>query len=219
MAYSYDPTCNDGNPGAVVRAIEIRKIQKATEHLLGICSGLTADGHISDSEVLFLRNWISNNAEICEDWPGIVIAQRVDAILADGVITADERLDLLETLQGLTGNHFAETGTASTDAPALPIEDEPGIYFHDMTYCLTGRFLWGTRAACERAILNMGGTVVDTLTKRVDYLVIGAMIEPQWAHTTYGRKIETAMRYRADGAGILIVSEKQWTDALRDASR
>lgn len=36
MAYSSDPTRNDGNPGAGFRVIEIRKIQKATEHLLSI---------------------------------------------------------------------------------------------------------------------------------------------------------------------------------------
>lgn len=219
MAYSYDPTRNDGAHAAATRAIEIQRIKKATEHLLGICSGLAADGHISESEVLFLRNWISNNADIADDWPGCVIVQRVNAILEDGLITADERMDLLETLQELSGNRFIETGTAATEAPALPIDDDPSIYFRDMTFCLTGRFLWGTRAACERIILKLGGTVVDTVSKRLNYLVIGAMIEPQWAHTTYGRKIEKAIAYKAREADLLIVSEQQWEAALQDASR
>lgn len=219
MAYLSDPTRPTGNPGAVLKAIETRMIQKATEHLLGICSGLTADGHISESEVHFLRNWISNNSEIAEDWPGCVITRRVNTILEDGIITAEERLDLLETLQELTGNRFPETGTAATDAPVMPIDEDPSIYFRDMTFCLTGRFLWGTRAACERAILSLGGTVVDTVTKSLNYLVIGAMIEPQWAHTTYGRKIEKAMEYKAREIDIFIVSEQQWTSALQDAAR
>lgn len=216
MAYSYDPTRPPGNLGAALKAIEIRKIQKATENLLGICSGLAADGYISESEVHFLRNWISNNADIADDWPGCVIAQRVNAILEDGIITAGERQDLLETLQELTGNRFSETGTAATDAPTLPVDDDPSIFFRDMTFCLTGRFLWGTRAACERAILNLEGTVVDTVTKGLDYLVIGAMIEPQWAHTTYGRKIETAVKYKGLGVDLTIISEQQWTSAIND---
>lgn len=216
MAYSYNPTRSDGAHVGAIRAIETQRIKKATEHLLGICSGLTADGHISESEVHFLRNWISNNADIAEDWPGIVIAQRINEILADGIITADERMDLLDTLRELSGNRYAETGTAATDCPVIPIDDDPCIFFRDMSFCLTGRFLWGTRASCERVILNLGGTVIDNVTKRMNYLVIGAMIEPQWAHTTYGRKIEQAMQYREKGAEISIVTEQQWTAALQD---
>jgi NAD-dependent DNA ligase len=219
MAYLSDPNQNAGMRAAAARAIEMQKIKKATEHLLGICDGLIADDYVSESEVLFLRNWLSNNAEITDDWPGCVIAQRVSDILSDGVITADERMDLLDTLREITGGRFLETGTTATEGPALPIDDDPCIFFSDMSFCLTGRFLWGTRAACERAILGLGGTAVDNITQRLNYLVIGTLIEPQWAHTTFGRKIEKALQYQQQGHEIIIVSEQQWTQALQDATR
>lgn len=220
MAYTPDPNRRGATHFAAQRAIEHQAIQKATEHLLGICAGLIADNVINASEVHYLQNWLSNHDEVIDDWPGNVIAQRVRTILDDGMVTAAEAHDLLETLRELSGNRMHETGTAAADFPLLPIDDDdPSIFFRDMTFCLTGRFLWGPRASCERVILDLGGTVLDKVTKRLDYLVIGSMIEPQWAHTTYGRKIETAMKYKNDGNEIVIVSEHHWTMALHDANR
>lgn len=211
---------NHQKPDAsALRSIEIARVRKATEHLLGICSGLIADSAINPSEIHFLRTWLNEHEEVTDEWPGRTIAQRITAILDDGFITADECNDLLHTLREITQTGFLETGAAAPDCPALPIDDDPSIFFTNMTFCLTGRFLWGTRAACERAILRLSGTVVDSITKHVDYLVIGSMIEPHWAHTTYGRKIEKAVKYRDDGNEISIVSEQQWTRAMDDISR
>lgn len=187
--------------------------------LLGICTGLTADGIVTDREVHFLKTWLNDNPQTTQHWPGSTIAQRVQDMLQDGKITEEERADLIDLLTQLTGTHFAETGSAAPDAPALPIDDDPSIYIRHMTFCFTGRFYFGTRAACERAILKHGGTAVDTISKKLDYLVIGGMIEPAWAHTTYGRKIEKAVQYQQDGSELIIVSEQQWTAAIMDAHR
>lgn len=219
MAYSSRPGQSIGERIAARSAIQTRMIRKATEHLLGICAGLTADNHISADEVMYLKNWLSNHPEVTDEWPGKVIAARVTAILEDGMITAAESYDLLDTLRQLSGNHLHETGTAAADQPILPIDDDPSIYFQNMSFCLTGKFIFGTRAACERLILRVGGTVVDTITQRTNYLIIGGLIEPQWAHTTYGRKIEKAVQYKAAGVDIIIASEQQWTEQMLDVSR
>lgn len=219
MAYQHRPDESIGMFSAITRRIEIERIKKATEHLLGICAGLIADARITPSEIHFLRTWLSDNRELTDEWPGRVIAMRLNTILDDGMITADECTDFLQTLREIVSNDFTATGSASPESPALPIDDDPSIFFREMTFCLTGRFLWGTRAACERAILGLNGTIVDNVTQGLNYLVIGAMIEPQWAHTTYGRKIEKAVKYRDDGHDIVIVSEHQWTGAMEDISR
>lgn len=204
---------------SVRAAIEHRNLTKAAQTLLGICAGITADGHVNDHEVQFLHTWLRENSDVAATWPGNIIAKRVQGILADGVITAEERADLLETLQDLSGNRFVETGAALSDAPFLPVDDDPSIYFRDMTFCFTGRFLFGTRAACERVVMKLGAMPVDTITKRLDYLVVGAMVSPEWVNTTYGRKIEKALRYRSEGGLPVIVTEQQWTHALEDALR
>lgn len=55
---------------------------------------------------------------------------------------------------------------------------------------------------------------VDGITSKLEYLVVGSLIEPSWAHTSYGRKIEKAIDYIAKGHGISIISEHQWVEAL-----
>lgn len=204
---------------SALSAIKSREITKAMQALMGICSGITADRNINELEVQFLNTWLASNPETASSWPGSVIAERVQAIMADGVITADERLDLLETIQSMGGHDFENTGSAGPDFPIMPIDDDPCIFFKNMSFCFTGRFVYGTRAACERAILCLGGMAQDTISRRLDYLVIGTMVETQWVNTTYGRKIEAAMQQKLNGSEISIVSEQQWVEAIKDASR
>ncbi|HEY4696797.1 MAG: hypothetical protein A3J49_15205 [Gallionellales bacterium RIFCSPHIGHO2_02_FULL_57_16] len=207
------------NKFAVLYATQHRLDTRAMQTLLGICTGIAVDDHINDKEIVFLKTWLNENSSVAEYWPGSSIAARIDTILADGIITQEEKEDLLSLLRDITGNNFSETGAAAPDAPAPPIDDDPSIYFRNMLFCFTGRFFYGTRPACERVILNMGGMAVDNVSKKLNYLVIGALIEPSWAHTTYGRKIESAMKHKEAGSEISIVSEQQWTQAVADCAR
>jgi NAD-dependent DNA ligase len=216
MAYEPKPGDSFASRSKAQHKIEQAMFTKAAQTLIGICSGITADGTVHDREISFLQTWIKENDQVVNSWPGNVISQRIQAIMADGVITPEERADLLDMLQQITGNHFADTGAAATEGPALPIDDDPSIFFRNMSFCFTGRFIYGSRPACERAILGLGGTAIDHISGKLDYLVIGTMIEPQWINTSYGRKIEKAVNLQADGSDIVIVSERQWTAALAD---
>jgi len=44
--------------------------------------------------------------------------------------------------------------------------------------------------------------------------VLGTFGSRDWVHTSFGRKIETAIRYRDKGAPIAIVSEDHWAASL-----
>lgn len=204
----------DGNELAAMMAIRSRNVTKAVEHLLGICTGLVADNRIDDAEVEFLDLWIKQYPDVTTCWPGKIIADRLRSILADGVITEAERKDFLETLKGICGFQLEETGAAEAAVASIPFDDDPSIYFDSRTFCFTGRFLFGTRANCEREILKRGSTAVDGVNSKLEYLVVGTLIEPTWAHTSYGRKIEKAIDFINKGHGIAIISERQWVEAL-----
>jgi hypothetical protein len=209
----------EGGDTAARACLARRELIKAAQVLNGICAGIAADNTINDQEVHYLKTWLMDHEEVACTWPGYIIANRVQHVLADGVITEAERVDLLETLRQLSGNRFAETGAAQTDGPLLPCEDEPSIFFHNMTFCFTGGFLYGTRTACERIVLSLGSMAVDRVSKNLNYLIIGTFVEPTWANTSYGRKIETAVRHRDNGSEICIASEYHWNLALKDATR
>jgi len=200
---------------AITVANQHRKLTRAMQSLLGICTGLIADNELSDIEIRFLDTWLQDHQDVTSAWPGSVIATRVREALEDGIITEEERIYLVTTLANITGNEFAETGYASPDTPAAPPYDaEVTIEFEGRSFCFTGKFMFGTRQACHRITERLGGAPIDAVNKDLDFLVVGSLISQDWAFESYGRKIEKAAAYRDNSGAPRIISEKQWASAL-----
>jgi len=200
-----------------VMSNEAHKLRKSCESLLGICAGLIADDSLNDKEVRFLENWLNNNLDIAEVWPGDVVARRVRKVLDDDIITDDELEYLKGSLKELIGSTLQDTGAVGGISTRLPVNDDDvsEIIFQDNSFCFTGKFLYGTRAACERAIEQNGALAIKNIRKDLCYLVIGTMVSSDWANTSHGRKIEQAVEYQRGGCPILIVSEECWVKHLR----
>lgn len=195
-----------------------RLLTRAVQTLIGICNGLVADGELNDHEIRFLKTWILENQEVLTVWPGDVIGNKVEAILADGIVAPSEREELLELLRSATMNSFVETGAASPDAPsALAVDDAVEVGFHGSHFCFSGKFLFGTKNACMRATTSLGGLVEETMTQTVDYLVIGSLVKNDWAYPSHGRKIEQAANLRKVRGKPMIISEEHWKEAVEKA--
>lgn len=197
------------------RTIQSRQLTRSAQVLTGIITGIVADGVLHDMEVQMLSTWLAENAEVTRAWPGSAVARHLGEILADGVITADERTHFLETLQHLVGVDFAETGSVTPEVAELPLEDSAPVNFHECGVCLTGEFLYGTRSACERATEKTGAIPLQNISKKVAYLVVGTHVSPAWINTSYGRKIMRAMELKQAGHSIAIISEQRWLEALQ----
>lgn len=203
---------------AQIRADRHRLLTKAAQSLLGICTGLIADGALNDREIRFLALWIKDNEEAVQFWPGDIISQRINSILADGVITDDERKDLIEMLVAITGTDFIETGSAApTEPTTLPIDDSETVIFVNKEFCFTGKFIYGTRQACQRSLVTLGGIAAEKVTARLDYLVVGSLINSTWAYEAHGRKIEQAAAARQQSGRPRIISESHWVNAIKSA--
>ena len=63
--------------------------------LIGIAQGLVRDQQLNDNEIRFLREWLESNENIALTWPGDVVHSRMMEVLADGVVTEEERAYLL----------------------------------------------------------------------------------------------------------------------------
>jgi NAD-dependent DNA ligase len=198
------------------RVVEDRMyVTKCMQQLMGICTGLIADNQLNDIEIRYLRTWIKQHEEIADQWPMSNVRFKVNEVLADGVITEPERVHLVDILKKMTRVDFLETGDTTADGPMLPVDDDAPVEFQDMLYCFTGDFIFGTRAACERAVLARGAMAVSRVSMKLDYLVIGNMVTKSWRNTTYGTKIETALKYRERGRPVRIVSEDHWAAAIK----
>ncbi len=201
----------DGQPNPLYN--RARRADRDTSEMLGLVKGVLADGEVNEAEVLLLRDWVIDHPDACEMWPARVILERLYAIFQDGVVDESERRDLAALLRDLVGGN-AGILVGETAATTLPIDDPPpGIVFDSRVFVLTGKFALGPRPACALEVENLGGVVDRSITKRTDYLVVGTFGSRDWAHTSYGRKIEKAVRYR-DRHGLAIVGEDHWANAI-----
>jgi NAD-dependent DNA ligase len=199
----------------VARSKNAARVQdRLIDELIGISRGVIADGVVDEKEAIFLGRWIEQHREIADRWPVNVLYVRLTEMLRDGILSPDEQQELLGTLRDLTGDStlLSEPNQSTT----LPVDrPAPEITFEGSTFCLTGRFVFGTLLDCEEAILELGGMVVPTPGQETDYLVIGEGSSPDWIHTTFGRSIERAVELREAGVPINIVTEEHWVDSLR----
>jgi NAD-dependent DNA ligase len=131
-------------------------------------------------------------------------------VLADGIVTEEERTHLLSVLTEMANADFAATGSASAEPMQLPVDESRAVNWNNAGVVHTGAFLFGTRAQCERLSMTLGAMPLDNVSKQTDVLVIGTRISPAWVNESYGRKIMKAAQLRKDGHPIHIVTEKFW---------
>lgn len=192
-----------------------RRVDRDLSELLGIAKGMLSDGVITDTEAEFLRSWGANHVEAVGQWPTSIIFSRLNQFFADGRIDDTERIQLRGLLADLVG------GTASIllgyeGATTLPLDMPPPLicWGPDEVFVFTGRFAYGPRRECEREVLERGSSCESNITRRTTFMVIGTFGSEDWAHTSYGRKIQRAVQLRGTGFAVRIVGEDHWAQAL-----
>ncbi len=188
--------------------------EESINQLLGLLMGMAADNRLTDLEFQALRQWLADNPQVADTWPANQLIKRIEAIMADGVLDEEERSDLLETLKQFSGQRFDETGSADGAVAEVFSDAVDGIELAGKVVCFTGKFVSGTRSACESLAKSRGGIVSKTVTKKLDLLVLGTIASRDWRFTSHGRKIEQALNYRSEGSEILILSERGWLKAI-----
>lgn len=193
-----------------------RVADRLVAELLGLCKGLIADGIVNEDEAIALRQWMRANPDVAAQFPGSVVAARLQRIFEDGEIDDEERVELEQLLQALVGD-TPERNT-DLDRPTKVVFDSPPptLFFDGVEYVFTGQFAYGTRKACERAVADRGGRAAKSLTARTRVLVVGTFASPAWITSAYGTKILSAWEMKANGHAIFVVPEEHWVISLSD---
>jgi len=71
---------------------------KSMGELLGLCKGLMATGRLANKEVFFLSDWLGD-ADFLGEWPASELAEVVEGIVEDNVITKEEKAGLAAFLE------------------------------------------------------------------------------------------------------------------------
>lgn len=185
--------------------------------LIGIVQGLLADRHLNDQEIRFLDAWLTSNASCSTSWPGNIVHERLQAVLADGLVSETERDGLVELLLSLTGGALDSVASAPI-VNRLAIDETATVHFPQRRFVLTGDFAYGQRKQCQELTVSRGGEIAAAVSGKVHYVVVGGLGSSEWKHGSFGTKIEKAIELRNAGLPILIVHEDAWVAAIRDGA-
>lgn len=192
------------------RRLEQAPVEDQINQLLGFLSGIAADSILNDTEIYSLRDWLKYNKETLEEWLGCMLARRIENILADGLISPEERADLLEIIKSISGQRFEETGIAHGMSTDFFGEDLDNFQHKGQCICFTGKFISGTRSTVETKAQQLGASVKNSISKDITAVVIGTLASRDWRFSSHGRKIEKAIKLRAEGVPLIIITEETW---------
>lgn len=198
-----------------IRAKEVcdRKI----DELIGICRGIIADNATNMQEAQFLLKWIEANSQVAEHYPFNILYNRISEMLKDGILDNEEQKELMETMAELTGGDIiCDDADIDSMSSTLPLcKPSPSIVIEGASFVFTGIFTTGPRKQLSELVIELGGIIHDGVKKDTDFLVIGDIGSQDWAHSSFGRKIEKAIELRDQKkTGIAIVSERHWARYL-----
>lgn len=194
-----------------------RMDRRSADALAGLAAGITADGVVSLEEAQFLQRWLEANVAHLEDPVVNLLYQRLDLMLRDGVLDADESADLLHILRRFGGMELAKTQpelrySAPNDLPFNhPV---PEIMCEGRLFVFTGTMAYGPRKACQLLVEERGGLIGGSVNKKTDFLIVGSIGNEQWRHSSYGLKIMRAVELRDSGASLAILGEEHWAKAV-----
>lgn len=207
----------DGQPPRPFRAEA--NIDRQISEMIGMIRMALSDGELEHHEATFLLEWLESNIECADTWPASAIYPRLAGALEDGIIDPDEEADLLSVLLKTIGKPTRHPDHGIVYATRLPItEPPPVIEFEERSFCFTGKLISGSRAWAMQQVEMLGGYPATSITKTLNYLVLGDLGSRDWIQSTHGRKIEKAMAYIQEGTQIAIVSEERWHESLRYCS-
>lgn len=190
------------------------RLNRNTDELVGLCRGLLADGAVNQNEVEYLLQWLIANHEFANEFPFHDIYSRVSDALQDGVLDSDEERDILAVVHALAGGEVIPQQGLTSASTFLPFCAPPPTIEFANVFLLTGVFQYGSRAAVGSAIVQHGGTLSSSISRKVRYLVVGNVGSRDWLHSSFGTKIQRAVELRESGVPVSIVGEDHWRAQL-----
>lgn len=88
------------------------RLEKSINTLLGLIEGIAIDSTINESEVSFLNLWLDEHADLQNRHPFNELFPALQTALADGVLTREERDDIVWLCEKLRSTKYFDSTTA-----------------------------------------------------------------------------------------------------------
>jgi len=202
------------------------ELTRRLETLCGLLHGILADGKVTEAELDGLSTWQEENAWLRGNYPFDEIDSAVTRVMRDRVVDANEQRALVAFFNQFCNATRLDQAAARPEEVKAAYRDleiasvfavDPGIEFASRSFCFTGQSSKGTRNELWDHVRTRGGFPTNSITVDLHYLVVGHIGSACWAHTTFGRKIQTVLIERKRRSRkTLIVREPDFWDAVAD---
>ena len=181
--------------------VKTSPVTLSTQILNGLIKGIVADKEISLIEVNNLRQWLYDNIYLRGHYPFDQLLSTIEKALEDSKITEEEINEINDLINDLLN----------------PIESMKSNInsVENKVVCLSGNFSYGQKSDVENYIVQRGGTVVTSVTRKVDYLIIGSNECQAYSNGTYGTKVKKAMEMIEKGSNIKILKESDFFISIK----
>lgn len=170
------------------------KTTEAIQQLMGIIEGISCDAKINDIEAHRLSDWLLKHDFLDGSYPFDKICSILYKMLDDGHIDPSEESDLLDVIDSILH-------------PTEDFNELVEIAYEGSLFCLTGDFTHGSKNQIGIIIAERGGQVANSVSKKIQYLIVGALGSPKWAYGSFGEKVTKAQELNEKGARIKILKE------------
>jgi hypothetical protein len=190
------------------------------QRLHAVLGAIASDGAITEAELRGLSDWLYEHEHLRTCWPYEEVGSLITGVLRDKKIDISEHSLLKEFFMefvSVLDNRTIVSPKISLNRNVVGLCAVcPDISFSGSRFCFTGTSHKYTRVQFSQTVKQHGGEVLDNISAKVDYLIIGADGNPCWAYACYGRKVEKAVELRKAGSRLLLVHENDFHDALAD---
>jgi NAD-dependent DNA ligase len=197
------------------------RVTSSLQELEGILHGLLADNILTDTEIEKLSEWMDDHDFLKGTYPYDEVYSLLVSVKQDGVISPDEKNMLIAFFANFIDTKLSyniNEDEMKSLKEKYSIEGicavSPEITLENKTFSFTGASHRANRNEIAEIITNKGGIFNNNVTKKTDYLIVGAAGNPCWAFACYGRKIEKAIKLRKEGLKLIIVHENDFWDEL-----
>ncbi len=175
----------------------------AINELRSFMSYINSDGKVGDMEFLVLKEWVSANESLKGTYPYDDIVRIISDILEDGIIEKKE----LEYFSNMI-NEWLDPVKYSKHDMILTLQGKHVV--------ITGDFSYGSEQDVFNYLIAKGAIIDKSVTKKSEYLVVGAKGSAAWSSGNYGNKVKKAMEYKSRGQNIQIVREADFMKETRN---
>ena len=214
------PDVTDEAEGLLENILEFRESDASSDgkhspynYFCGFLKGIACDNKITVSE-------LNTALQLCEQFPTLLsetrvsnLIENIQIIIEDGIVDAEEELEVCNWISKIVGDSFADTGlTSSMDMAATP-EYETTISLDDLknkSVVVTGIF---ADDFIQKEVIDTleaeGIRVTRSVSSKTDYVIFGHKGNKHWTNTHAGTKLMRAYDLQAKTGKPKLIRESE----------